>query len=82
MSGILVDSIEAVDARFPLPPGAGSDAVHTNPVYSMALTSLRTGDSVTGTGLALTLGEGNRLVCEAIGLLAQPLAADRSKRLW
>jgi L-fuconate dehydratase len=27
-----------------------------------------------GTGIALTLGEGNRLVCEAIELLAKPLA--------
>jgi L-fuconate dehydratase len=31
-------------------------------------------DGLRGTGIVLTLGEGNRLVCEAIELLARPLA--------
>ena len=69
----VIRSIEAVDARFPLPEGAGSDAVHASPVYAMALTHLRTEAGITGVGLALTLGEGNRLVCEAIRMLARPL---------
>jgi L-fuconate dehydratase len=73
MSTFVVRSIETVDARFSLPEGAGSDAVHTSPVYAMALTRLKTGFGSTGVGLALTLGDGNRLVCEAISLLAQPL---------
>ena len=76
MSRVVIRSIEAVDARFPLPEGAGSDAVHTAPVYAMALTHLRTEDNVAGTGLALTLGEGNPLVCEAIRILARPLAGQ------
>jgi L-fuconate dehydratase len=72
----VIRSIEAVDARFPLPKGAGSDAVHTSPVYAMALTHLKTEGGETGVGLALTLGDGNPLVCEAIRILAQPLAGQ------
>jgi len=68
-----MQSVQVVDARFPLPPGAGSDAVHTDPVYAMALTHLKTDRDLTGVGLALTLGDGNRLVCEAIQILAKRL---------
>lgn len=73
MSSSVIRSITAIDARFPLPEGAGSDAVHSSPVYAMALTHLHTEDTMTGVGLALTLGEGNRLVCEAIRMLARPI---------
>ena len=76
MSHCVIRSVEAVDARFPLPEGAGSDAMHTSPVYAMALTYLRTEGKMTGVGLALTLGDGNRLVCEAIRLLARPLVGQ------
>ncbi len=76
MSRGVIRSIEAVDARFPLPEGAGSDAMHTSPVYAMALTHLHTEDQMTGVGLALTLGDGNPLVCEAIRILARPLAGQ------
>ncbi len=73
MSSSVIRSITAIDARFPLPEGAGSDAVHSAPVYAMALTHLGTEDNMTGVGLALTLGDGNRLVCDAIGMLARPI---------
>ena len=76
MSRCMIRSIEAVDARFTLPEGAGSDAVHTSPVYAMALTHMHTEENITGVGLALTLGGGNRLVCEAIRSLAQPLVGQ------
>jgi len=66
-----IHSLTAVDARFALPPGAGSDAVHTNPTYCMAITRLGSDHSLSGTGIALTLGDGNRLVCEAIELLGK-----------
>lgn len=60
--------------RYPLPHGVGSDAVHVDPEYCFAVTRLETAQpSVAGTGFALTLGEGNRLVCEAIRLLASSL---------
>jgi L-fuconate dehydratase len=73
MSSYVIRSITAVDARFPLPEGAGSDAVHSSPVYAMALTHLHTEYNITGVGLALTLGEGNQLVCEAIRKLARQI---------
>jgi L-fuconate dehydratase len=69
-----IDRISTFDARYALPPGAGSDAVHTDPEYCLAVTRLgSTEGGLCGTGFALTLGEGNRLVCEAIELLAKPL---------
>jgi len=39
----------------------------------MAVTRLATESNLCGVGLALTLGDGNRLVCEAIRMLAKPL---------
>ena len=66
-------SISTCDARFPLPLGAGTDSVHTNSEYSFAVTLLTGEGGLQGTGIVLTLGEGNRLVCEAIELLARPL---------
>src|SRR5258708_38769756 len=69
-----IRSVSTFDARFPLPPGAGTDSVHTNSEYSFAGTLLTGEDGLRGTGIVLTLGEGNRLVCEAIELLARPLA--------
>lgn len=68
-----ITRITALDMRYPLPPGAGTDAVHTNPEYSLAVTHLETDDARSATGITLTLGEGNRLVCNAIEILARPL---------
>ena len=76
MPSSVIQSIDAIDARFSLPEGAGSDAVHTAPVYAMALTHLETEGEAKGVGLALTLGGGNRLVCEAIRMLARPLVGQ------
>jgi L-fuconate dehydratase len=74
MASCSIDRISTFDARYPLPPGAGSDAVHTDPEYCLAVTRIESLDSgLSGTGFALTLGEGNRLVCEAIEMLAMPL---------
>jgi L-fuconate dehydratase len=73
MCSSVIQSIDAIDARFSLPEGAGSDAMHTSPVYAMSLTHLKTEGGSTGVGLALTLGDGNRLVCEAVRMLARSL---------
>jgi len=73
MSNWTIQAIRTVDARYPLPPGAGTDAVHSGAKYGMALTRLLTDQQQSGTGLALTLDAGNNLVCEAIELLAAPL---------
>src|SRR5579863_9618413 len=77
----VIDRVAAFDMRYPLPPGAGSDAVHTNPEYSLAVTYLGTPGRGFGTGITLTLGHGNRLVCEAIELLAGPLVGREIEEL-
>jgi L-fuconate dehydratase len=74
MKSCVIQSVSSVDARFALPDGAGTDSVHTSTEYCMAITRLASDGLVSGTGIALTLGDGNRLVCEAIDLLAKPLA--------
>jgi L-fuconate dehydratase len=73
MASHVIDKISTFDARFSLPAGAGTDSVHTNSEYCLAVSLLDSDDGLCGTGIALTLGEGNRLVCEAIELLARPL---------
>jgi L-fuconate dehydratase len=74
MASCSISRISTLDARYPLPPGAGSDAVHRSPEYCLAVTQLESADrGICGIGFALTLGSGNRLVCEAIELLAKPL---------
>lgn len=74
MHSYTINKITTHDARYTLPAGAGTDAVHTSPEYCMAVTLLESDHGLFGTGIALTLGEGNRLVCEAIEMLARPLA--------
>lgn len=66
MTGPRIRRIEAWDLRFPLPAGAGSDARHTDPVYSLAVCVVETDTGVRGTGITLTLGAGNDLVAQAI----------------
>jgi L-fuconate dehydratase len=73
MPDCTIQSVATVDARFALPAGAGTDSVHTNSEYCMAVTRLISEKPISGSGIALTLGDGNRLVCEAIELLAKPL---------
>ena len=73
MSNLIIESIRTVDARYSLQPGEGTDAVHSNPEYCMAVTRLLTNKKTSGSGIALSLGEGNRLICEAIDMLARPL---------
>lgn len=59
------------DAQFKLKDGAGSDAVHTTPIYAYAVCRLTTDQGIEGIGLAFTLGMGNNLVCQAIEHLAK-----------
>lgn len=61
-----IKAVEAHDLRFTLESGQGSDAVHTDPQYSFAVTRLHTDRGLSGTGLVLTMGRGNDLICEAI----------------
>lgn len=81
MPSVVIRSVETQDAHFPLLPGEGADAIHTNPVYGYAITRLKTDSPHTGTGLAFTIGDGNRLVCEAIAILAEALVGRELEEL-
>jgi L-fuconate dehydratase len=69
-----IHKISTRDARFQLEAGAGSDAVHSAPEYSFAVTQLTSDTGLQGTGIVLTMGQGNDLVCRAIEMLAEQLA--------
>jgi len=69
----MIKSIVISDRRFSLANGAGSDAIHRDPVYSYAVTSLIDDSGLKGTGFAFTLGAGNDLVCQAAQFYANQL---------
>jgi L-fuconate dehydratase len=69
----IIQSVSTYDARFPLPPGAGSDSIHETAEYCFAVTRLKTDGGLQGTGIVLTLGQGNQVVCKAIELLSERL---------
>lgn len=69
----MIRRISIRDARYPLGEGHGSDAIHRDPIYSYAVTELHDDYGRKGVGLAFTLGEGNRLVCEAARFYATRL---------
>ena len=73
MKEIKITGICVEDRRFPLENGAGSDAVHTVPVYAYAVCRLKTDTELDGVGIAFTLGSGNDLVCKAIEYLSEDL---------
>jgi L-fuconate dehydratase len=74
-------SLETRDVRFPLHDGAGSDAVHSGSEYAFATTLLASSGGLYGTGIVLTLGQGNQLVCEAIELLGSSLVGQEIEEL-
>jgi len=69
----MIKQIIIKDARYPLGAGAGSDAIHRDPIYSYAVTQLVDDSGLVGTGLAFTLGEGNDMVCKAAQFYAAQL---------
>jgi len=76
-----ITSLETRDVRFPLEQGAGSDAVHSGAEYAFATTLLRSAEKIFGTGIVLTLGLGNQLVCEAIECLGKELIGREIEEL-
>ena len=76
-----ITSLETRDVRFPLEHGAGSDAVHSGAEYAFATTLLGCDQKIFGTGIVLTLGLGNQLVCEAIEWLGQELIGREIEEL-
>ena len=73
MRTVHITAVEVEDRQFPLTGGAGSDAVHTSPVYAYAVYRLKTDAGFDGVGIAFTLGAGNEIVCLAVKHLAQSL---------
>jgi L-fuconate dehydratase len=73
MASNIIHSVCTYDARFALPPGAGTDSIHATSEYCLAVTLLETNGGLRGSGFVLTLGSGNELVCKAIAMLASPL---------
>ncbi|MFN3331694.1 MAG: enolase C-terminal domain-like protein [Caldilinea sp.] len=81
MKSVVITAVGAQDARFRLKPGEGVDAIHSNPQYAYAVTLLHTDAGLNGVGLALTLGAGTEMVCDAIKVLAQPLVGREIEEL-
>jgi L-fuconate dehydratase len=81
MKSVTITRVETKDRRFPLRDGAGSDAVHTSAEYAFAVTELHTDRGLTGCGITLTLGNGNRVVCDLIQQLAPTLAGREIEEL-
>jgi L-fuconate dehydratase len=69
----MITNILIKDLRFPLEKGAGSDAIHRDPIYSYAVTELVDDSGLSGIGFAFTLGEGNDMVCRAAQFYAERL---------
>jgi len=76
-----ISSLETRDVRFPLEQGAGSDAVHSGAEYAFATTLLGSDEKIFGTGIVLTLGLGNQLVCQAIEWLGRELVGRNIEEL-
>jgi L-fuconate dehydratase len=73
MKSVTITRADAQDRRFALHSGAGSDAIHTSAEYAFACTRLHTDCGLTGCGITLTMGNGNREVCDVIEQLAATL---------
>lgn len=64
-------SLTVKDIRFPTSLGLhGSDAMHTDPDYSCAYVTLKTGKGTEGNGLTFTCGRGTEVVVAAIKSLS------------
>jgi L-fuconate dehydratase len=68
-----ITGIATDDKRFNLKEGEGVDPVHSNPLYSYAVTYLHTDSGTTGIGITFNLGAGTDLICQAIELLSEEL---------
>ena len=76
-----ISELNVADVRFPLAHGVGSDALHSNPTYSLAVCMIRADSGETGTGFSLTLGAGNDLVCAAVELYRSYLLGKEPEEL-
>ncbi|CAG9806215.1 unnamed protein product [Chironomus riparius] len=68
--GEIIAKVETFDIRFPTSlQQDGSDAIHTDPDYSVAYIVITTKSGKKGYGMTFTLGRGNNIVCCAIETL-------------
>ena len=81
MKSITIKGIKAIDKRYKLRNGAGSDAVHNTSTYGYAVCVLETDSKYQGIGLAFTLGAGNPLVCQSIETLSKRLQGKEINEL-
>ena len=84
LAGVVIESLDAVDVRFPTSRGLhGSDALNVDPDYSAAYVILRTDrdDGVDGHGLAFTTGRGNEICVAAIRSLAPHVVGESLDRI-
>jgi L-fuconate dehydratase len=81
MAAQRIVSLQARDVRFPLPAGMGSDSIHSGSEYAFATTLLGCKSNLFGSGIVLTLGQGNDLVCETIKLLGETLIGREIEEL-
>lgn len=77
----MIRKFSVEDKRYALDKGAGSDAIHRDPIYSYAVTHLVDDSGLVGTGFAFTLGEGNDLVCKAAAFYAETLVGKDIEEL-
>jgi L-fuconate dehydratase len=73
MKPVSIVGVETEDRRFKLERGAGTDAVHKISEYAFAVTRLVANTRLSGTGIVLTLGDGNEIVCRLITSLGKLL---------
>jgi L-fuconate dehydratase len=81
MKAVTIARADVQDRRFPLHCGAGSDAIHSNGEYAFAVTELHTDCGLTGCGITLTMGNGNRVVCDIIEHLTATLVGREIEEL-
>jgi L-fuconate dehydratase len=77
----MITRFDVKDRRFQLEQGAGSDAIHRDPVYSYAVVDLVDDSGIIGSGFAFTLGQGNELVCKAAAFYAEQLKGNDIEEL-
>jgi L-fuconate dehydratase len=81
MTATVIERVRSRDARFELGAGQGTDSIHNPEEWAYAPALLEATSSLTGSGLAMTLGGGNHLVCRAIEDLAEPLVGREIEEL-
>lgn len=76
-----ITKISTSEKRFPLKEGAGTDSLHTDPVYSYVVTCLHTEKGLSGTGIVFTIGAGNQEIRSLINAMSVSLVGCEIEEL-